>query len=214
MVELDGKQYSGTVEKSQWWLECQPQPHPTCIASCCRPYFMHGLTWCKVEPSFPGYSRLKWEFMPDPKAAIHGMSSSQRNGLIQELCPMWSLYLRWWLANQTKPFSCNLNSRPIGDTKPKGWAEMGRCPERSKKVLSTWQWEPQQSRSNGVEKRNTGSIRQHERRKQRQNVAESPYWQSIRKGATDAYCWSHVKKNRWLEVYYILTDIPAPPGSC
>lgn len=43
-------------------------------------------------------------------------------------------------------------------------------------------------RSNGAEKRNAERIRQHKQRKQRQNVAESPYWQSSREGATDAFC--------------------------
>ena len=50
---------------------------------------------------------------------------------------------------------------------------------------------------------------QREERKQRQSVAESPCWQSNREGATDAHCWSNVKKNRWLEMCYVLSDIPS-----
>lgn len=182
---------------------------PSCDASCCRQCSMHGLTCCKPEPCFPGYSGLNRELMLEPKAVVPGMSSSQWDWLMQELHPRWSLYPGWWLANHTKPLSHNLNLRPIGGTKPKGWAEMGRHPERSPKVLSTRQCEPQENRRNGVEKRDTESIWRYKQRKQKQSVAESPYWQSNREGATDAHCWSNVKKNRWLEVYCVLSDIPS-----
>ena len=93
--------------------------------------FYAWLTWCMSKPCFLGYSRLNRELMLDPEAVVLGMSNSQWDWLMQEFRPAWSLYPGWWLANQTKPLLHNLNLRPVGSTKSKGWAEMGRPPERS-----------------------------------------------------------------------------------
>lgn len=109
-------------------------------------------------------------------------------------------------GQSTKPRAQNLNLRPVralGQKVGQKWADtLGKvrkpCPHGQEKKAEQWSWE-----------KNAERIRQHKQRKQRQNVAESPYWQSTREGATDAFCWSNVKKNRWLEVSYVLNDIPS-----
>lgn len=107
-------------------------------------------------------------------------------------------------SQSTKPLAQNL--RPVGDLSLKVGQKWGDTLGEVRKPRPHGQ---EKRRNIGAEKRNAERIWQHKQRKQRQNVAESPYWQSTREGATDAFCWSNVKKNRWLEVSYVLNDIPS-----
>ena len=84
----------------------------------------------------------------------------------------------------------------------------GQIPREESRNPDSRRWEPWHSTSNGVEKelpRGCGGTS----RGSRGSVAESLYWQSNREGATDARCWGSIKKNRWLEMYYVLSDIPS-----
>lgn len=151
--------------------------------------------------------------MTDPKTVIHGGSSGP--GLRHECQLMWPLFPRWWLANQTKAFSnsvwiWNLLGVEAEESATKKLARKGQTPweqSESPVPMAVGAMTKQEQWSRGKEV--WGGLGSMRREKQRQSVAESPYWQSIREGATDAYCWSNVKKNRWLEVYCVLKDIPS-----
>lgn len=136
------------------------------------------------------------------------MSNSQWDWLMQELRPAWSLYPDDdWPIKQSLFHTIwiwgllGVLSRKVGQK----WADTQRGVWKPwLQAVGAVTQQEQWSRE-----RTTERLWQHEQRKQRQSVAESPYWQSNREGATDAHCWSSVKKNRWLEIYYVLSDIPS-----
>lgn len=84
---------------------------------------------------------------------------------------------------------------------------MGRYPERTPEALAPGSGS--RDTAGAMEsRRTTEAVAALGERKQRR-VSLSHHVGRAIEGAADAHCWSNVKKNRWLEMCYVLSDIPS-----
>ena len=131
----DGKQHTRTLLWRKVSCDCQAEPHPLATQAAADSALCMG--WHDVSQSPASLVMADWtkNWCLTQRLWYSGCPIANETGWCKNSAQRGHCILDDdWPIKQ--PLSHNLNLRPIGSTKPKGWAEMGRYPERSPEALA------------------------------------------------------------------------------